>query len=330
MPIVPSRKVTGQKFIATAVYNPSLFHGFERVIFSGALFEYELMYNLWRDFYGIEWIKSSLMDVENIKHKAPLRVKYIFPELNWSKYAGQKPFGEGTVMDAVNELARQEIKDQDALWISNKDQEKPESKWVECPYGNRGMNKFREYGNLVYTPAYNHSTPYYKFAEWAGLKKIVMLSQNVSHCYQTVSRLRFRDGQWVWVEESVLVVPCKSIIDPIAGYFENIIFEEIQGELATQLRESVKDGRADKESTYIKSSGDTRSDNAVRIDRHTALKKLKTSLLQESISLKNTKNQKNSNLKNSGKLLIGKENVRTKCILYSKRVYIWCFGLFGS
>lgn len=162
----------GNKFTATVVYNPSLFNGFEKVIFAGALFEFTLLFNLWKDFYEVKWVESSLKDKLTLKeHNNPLKVVYVFDDLHWSRYRANQMFEDRRVLDVVNELSRDYFSNSPypVLFATNKEERKPQDDWIECPYGNLGSNKFREHRNMSYSGAFNHSTPYYNFMKWARL-----------------------------------------------------------------------------------------------------------------------------------------------------------------
>lgn len=270
----------GNKFIATAVYNPVMFKKFRRVIFAGALFEYELMFNLWRDFFGVTWKESPLKSqLTTSTHSNPLKVVYVFDNLAWSRYRAGQAFEGKQIKEHIDEIARDYFASSKhpVVFVSNKGERKPQDDWIDCPYGNKGSNKFREYRNLAYTGAFNHATPYYNFMKWAGCENIVKISQNVSHLYQTVMRLKIRN--YDCQDECTLFVPCKSMIDPIAGYFTSLKFERFESPFTNRLRESVVDQRAadPNQRDYLKAPGDTRSDNLIRVKRHEILKRLKRS-----------------------------------------------------
>lgn len=205
----------GEKFVATAIIKPDLFHCWKEVRFSAAGFENSLLYFLWNKLFGIEWIEDNeMMKYLRQPLKRKLVVRYWIESRGWSKTFGkQTDQGNETMLDKFYADTEEYLKKNDITQVllgKNKD-DTHTLKGVEAedlPFGSYGLNSFTHHHTFIEAGAYLKSNAYYELMEWLGLSKEAK-SEDCERVYQNLYRtgIRSSESNEVWT----LIIPSRNL-----------------------------------------------------------------------------------------------------------------------
>jgi hypothetical protein len=240
-------------FIATAVYHPVIAQGFKTSTFAGALFEYEMMFHLWQNEYGVEWKPSHLQNqIEVYEHQNKVEVYYL-TENRWSLTMARKQVQGKTLMEYLDDIAKKLFINEETLFLSNnnfdrdlyKDFNKMPDNFVDCPYANRGLNDYRHMTSLYYSGAFNKHPEYYTFVSFMGLDEIAPITLNVGHLYQTLLRTDLRNPSSKTVK---VLIPSLNTFHQIQHLFPNATIKPVNSSLIDEsvlknIQEVTQDGR---------------------------------------------------------------------------------------
>lgn len=230
---------TGKVFSGVFIYNPAMFLGYSTVTIISANFKNDLVFNLWKTNFGVEWIcRSDLKKkLKFSKHLTPLEVHYVLDsDTNWSKYRAKLQRNDKTVLEYFEDIAREFISSSTSpvLVMGNKgDNILSFPNTVECEFNSQGLNKYMHLRTLVYSGAFNRTPVYYRFMQWFKCEEYVRLAQNSSHLYQTLLRGIVR---WNSPDTMRLLIPSLSMFLGISDIFSNITYVPVQGKSAEFMR----------------------------------------------------------------------------------------------
>lgn len=210
----------GEKFVATAIIKPDLFHCWKEVRFSAAGFEHSLLYFLWNKLFGIEWIQDNeMMKYLREPLKRKLVVRYWIESRGWSKTFGKQTDQEQTMLDKFYADTEEYLKKNDITQVllgKNKD-DTHTLKGVEVedlPFGSYGLNSFTHHHTFIEAGAYLKSNAYYELMEWLGLSKEAK-SEDCERVYQNLYRTGIRSSREGLRRESnevwTLIIPSRNL-----------------------------------------------------------------------------------------------------------------------
>ena len=241
---------TGKKFVATKIVTPVYFSRFKKVIFAGANFEKEILYNVWKDVYDVKWKENYSLKkkLRFDKHYSKVIVNYIFDEenFNWSKYHGNTKYNNKSIFEILSDLAVSQLDtSKEILFLGNKNSNIPKVEKIKvCEYNNQGLNQYSGIDQVIYTGAFNRAPAYYDFMLFLECHEYIKPSQTSGHFYQTILRTNIRKNE----ENSItnIFVPAKNMFAGIEHLFDNIEYRKIETDLAQTMRELCMDKRKKK------------------------------------------------------------------------------------
>lgn len=204
----------GEKFVATAIIKPDLFHCWKEVRFSAAGFEHSLLYFLWNKIFGIEWIQDNeMMKYLREPLKRKLVVRYWIESRGWSKTFGKQMDQEQTMLDKFYADTEEYLKDNGITQVllgKNKDDTHTLNgvEAEDLPFGSYGLNSFTHHHTFIEAGAYLKSNAYYELLEWLGLSKEAK-SDDCERIYQNLYRtgIRSSESNEVWT----LIIPSRNL-----------------------------------------------------------------------------------------------------------------------
>ncbi len=141
-------------------------------------------------------IIEKLRPAPDVGHR--LRISYLIPEMNASKYAYNKSDEAGALLlDRMDKFAVEAFGDERFLYVANNDRKSPIiddlSNVKRISVVSHGLNKFDDYTNIYFSPALNRESKHFEMLQSLGFDSDQVHKASAHEtAYQAVMRTALR------------------------------------------------------------------------------------------------------------------------------------------